>query len=54
MELLGLCNKDLAEQQIAYRDPDESGEFEGIITIKEQMIIWCCYNNSESPTGREK
>lgn len=54
MELLDLCSKDLAEQQITYRDPDESGEFEGIITIKEQMTIWWSYNNKESQTGKEK
>lgn len=35
MELLGLCNRDLAEQQITYRDPDERSEFEGIIAIKK-------------------
>lgn len=54
MELLGLCNKDLAEQQITYRDPDESGAFERIIPIKEEMTIWWSYNNTESQTGREK
>lgn len=54
MELLGLCNKDLAEQQTTYRDPDESGEFEGIITLKEQMAVWWSYNNTRSQTGGEK
>lgn len=34
MKLLGFYNKDLAKQQIAYSDSNESREFEGIIIIK--------------------
>lgn len=39
LELIGLCNRDLAEQQIAHKDTDERKEWEGIITIKKQMTI---------------
>lgn len=39
LELIGLYNRDLAEQLIAHKDTDERKECEGIITIKKQMTI---------------